>query len=141
MNETLEMISCDVAPRPLGNYSHAVAFGNLVVVSGIGPRDPKTNEVPGLVLDSSGNKLKYDIQSETRLTLKTIEKILLKAGSSLEKVMEIQVYLTNMGDFEAYNRVYSEFFTKHRPARTTIGVASLPGKISIEMKALAVRSL
>jgi len=135
----IETFVCEEAPTPLGNYSVAVGCGELIFVSGTGPRDPKTNRVPGLVLNEKGERVKYDIEAETRLTLENIQKILVSAGSSLDRVIEVNVYLTNMSDFEAYNRVYGGYFSSHRPARTTIGVASLPGKISIEMKVVASR--
>jgi len=118
-----------------------MAYGELVFLSGIASRDPVTNEVPGLKLSPSGEKVSYDIRQETRATLRTIAAILKTAGSSLEQVLEINVFLTDMRDFNAYNEVFAEFFPNHHPARTTIGVTALPGKISIEMKAVAVRSL
>jgi len=139
MDRKIEPIRCAEAPKALGNYSHAMAYGELIFVSGIASRDPVTNEVPGLRLSASGEKIAYDIRQETRATLRNIAAILATAESSLERVLEINVFLTDMGDFAAYNEVFAEFFSTHHPARTTIGVASLPGKISIEMKAVAVR--
>jgi 2-aminomuconate deaminase len=127
------------APKPLGNYSHAVSYGDLVFVSGIASRDFVTDEIPGLKLDAEGKKISYDIRAETKVTLRNIETILEDAGSSLSDVLEVNTYLLDMKDFGAYNEVYAEFFSKHRPARTTIGVASLPGHISIEMKVTAVK--
>lgn len=139
MGGDIESILCPRAPKALGNYSHATAFGELVFVSGIASRHPVTNEVPGLKLGKDGEKLSYDIKAETRATLENIQAILEEAGSSLERILEINVFLTDMKDFSAYNEVFAGFFPSHHPARTTIGVASLPGKISIEMKAVAVR--
>lgn len=127
------------APSALGNYSHAVCFGDLVVLSGIASRDPRTNQVPGLQKDASGRRIAYDIRAETRGTLQNIKTILEAAGSSLQHVLEVNTYLTSMGDFAAYNEVYAEFFPEHKPARTTIGVASLPGDIAIEIKCWAVK--
>ncbi len=135
----IELWNCEKAPKALGNYSHAVSYGDLVWVSGIASRDPITNEVPGLKLDANGRKIAYDIRQETRATLEHIRLILEVAGSGLDRVLEINTYLTDMKDFSAYNEIYSQFFPTHRPARTTIGVASLPGNISIEMKAVAVK--
>jgi len=135
----LETINSPRAPFPLGNYSHAVAYGDLVFISGIAARDPKTNQVPGLKLDADGKKIGYDIRAETRSTLENIRTILEDAGSDLEHVIEVNTYLLEMKDFGAYNEVYAEFFARHKPARTTIGVASLPGHIAIEMKMVAVR--
>lgn len=127
------------APKPLGNYSHAVSVGNLIFVAGIASRDFKTNQIPGLKLDSAGKKIGYDIRQETAATLKNIETILKEVGSSLDHVVEVNTYLLDMGDFEAYNSVYNTVFSKHHPARTTVGVQSLPGFVSIEMKVVAVK--
>lgn len=139
MKKDIEKINCARAPGALGCYSHAVAYGDLVFLSGIASRDPVTNDVPGLRLGPSGEKLSYDIRAETRGTLENIRSILAAAGSSLEGVLEITVFLTDMKDFAAYNEVFAEYFSSLRPARTTVGVASLPGKIAIEMKAVAVK--
>ena len=135
----IELVNCEKAPKALGNYSHAVVHGDLIFVSGIASRNPVTNQVPGLKLDPQGRKVSYDIRAETRATLETIEQILEAAGSGLDRVLEINTYLTDMNDFASYNEVYAEFFPLHRPARTTIGVAALPGNISVEMKAVAVK--
>lgn len=135
----IETIKAKGAPSALGNYSHAVAYKDLVFVSGIASRDAVTNQVPGLKLGPDGKKLSYDIKAETRGTLENIRTILKAAGSDLDRVLEINVFLLEMKDFAAYNEVFAEFFPDHHPARTTIGVASLPGNIAIEMKAIAVR--
>lgn len=135
----IKMISSPNAPKPLGNYSHAVCYGELIFVSGVASRNPATNEVPGLVVDRSGRKTAYDIRAETRATLENIRSILVSAGSSLERVLDVSVFLTDMKDFPAYNEVYAEFFNAHRPARTTVEVSSLPGNIAIEMKVTAVK--
>ncbi len=132
---------CEIpkAPKPLGNYSHATAYGELVFVSGMASRDFRTNEIPGLKLDGQGKRVSYDISAETRSTLENLKTVLEGAGSDLEHVLEVNVFLTDMNDFEAYNKVFAQYFSTHRPARTTLGVASLPGKIAIEMKAVAVK--
>jgi reactive intermediate/imine deaminase len=136
----LETIHCPEAPAALGNYSHAVAWGDLVILSGIASRDARTNRVPGLELDSQGRKLRYDIRAEARAALENIQRILHAAGSALDHVLEVNTYLLDMRDFAAYNEVFAEFFPTHRPARTTIAVAGLPGDISIEMKVVAIRT-
>ena len=136
----LEMVNTSNAPMALGNYSHAVVWKDLIFVAGIASRDPVSNSVPGLVLDGSGKKISYDIVEETKATLRNIKHILEGAGSDLEHVLDVTVFLTDMKDFQAYNKVYGEFFGQHRPARTTVGVSSLPGNISIEMKVIAVRA-
>lgn len=133
----IELIHCPEAPKALGNYSHAVRFGELIFVSGIAGRDPETNKVPGLQLDPSGKKIGYDIRAETRSTLDNIRRVLVSAGSSLSSVIEINVFLLNMADFAAYNEIFATYFPDHRPARTTVAVAGLPGQIAIEMKVVA----
>lgn len=135
----IQTFSVKGAPKPLGNYSHAVAHGDLIFVSGIASRDFETDKVPGLEKNATGKKTRYDIRAETRATLKNIQHILKEVGSDLEHVLEVNTYLLDMKDFAAYNETYAEFFTKHRPARTTVGVASLPGDVSIEMKVVAVK--
>lgn len=137
--EKISPVFCQEAPKPLGNYSHAVVYGEWVFVSGIASRDFVTNEVPGLKMSEDGRKLSYDIRQETQATLENIKKILVSAGSDLEHVIEVNTYLLDMRDFKAYNEIFSQYFREHRPARTTIAVAGLPGNISIEMKVVAVK--
>lgn len=137
--EKIERIRVNGAPSALGNYSHATAYRDLIFVSGIASRDPLTNQVPGLKLGSDGKKISYDIRLETRATLENIRTILTAAHSDLDHVLEVNVFLTDMKDFAAYNEVFAEFFPKYHPARTTLGVASLPGNIAIEMKVVAAR--
>lgn len=137
----IEYLNSKNAPKPLGNYSHAIGFGDLIFVSGIASRDFKTDKIPGLKLDAEGKRTGYDIRLETRATLENIKTILEDAGSSMEDVLDVTTYLTNMKDFGAYNEVYAEFFSKHRPARTTVEVSGLPGTLAIEIKVVARRML
>lgn len=136
----IDYIQCKEAPRPLGNYSHAIGYGDLVFVSGIAARDFLTDQVPGLRLDATGKKIGYDIRLETRATLENIRKILEDAESGIEDVLDVSVYLLDMKDFGAYNEVYTEYFHQHKPARTTVAVSGLPGNIAIEMKVVARRN-
>jgi reactive intermediate/imine deaminase len=118
------------APRPLGPYPHARRVGNLLFLSGIGPRHPATEQVAD------------GIEAQTRACIENVKAILEDAGSSLEKVVDVTVFLASLErDFAAYNRVYAEYFEAlpDRPARTTVGVAALPGRISVEMKIIAER--
>ncbi|MCB0418179.1 MAG: RidA family protein [Bdellovibrionaceae bacterium] len=137
----LEHLISRAAPKPLGKYSHAVIYKDLVFVCGMGPRNFETDAVPGLVLDEKGLRLDYDIEAETRATLLNLEIVLKEAGVGLKDVVEMNVFLTNMEDFPKMNAVYAEFFGEKAPVRTTLGVASLPGNIAVEMKATAVRPL
>ena len=132
-----QLIHCPEAPSALGNYSHAVCYQGLIFVSGMAGRNPQTNEIPGLKLDGQGKKIGYDIRAETRATLENISRVLQSAGSGLNRVLEVNVYLLDMNDFAAYNEIYATFFASHKPSRTTIGVAGLPGQIAIEMKVVA----
>ncbi len=116
------------APRALGPYPHARRVGNLLFLSGIGPRHPKTEQIP------------EGIEAQTRACIETIKVILEDAGSALEKVVDVTVFLTNMDrDFAAFNRVYAEYFAALpvRPTRTTVGVVALPVPISVELKIIA----
>lgn len=137
----IEYLNTPNAPKPLGNYSHAIGFGDLIFVSGIASRDFTTNKIPGLELDAEGKRVRYDIRQETRATLENIKTILEDSGSSLEDVLDVTTYLISMKDFGAYNEVYAEYFDKHRPARTTVEVSGLPGTIALEMKVIARRPL
>ena len=114
------------APRPVGPYPHARRFGNLLFVSGIGPRHSKTDEI------ASG------IEAQTRSCIENVKVILEDAGSSLESVIDVTVFLTDMAnDFAAFNRVYGEYFGTIQPSRTTVGVVALPTPISVELKVIA----
>jgi 2-aminomuconate deaminase len=114
------------APRPVGPYPHARRFGNLIFVSGIGPRHPETDEI------SEG------IEAQTRSCIENVKAILEDAGSSLEKVIDVTVFLTDIAnDFAGFNRVYGDYFGEIRPSRTTVGVVALPTPISVELKVIA----
>ncbi len=116
------------APRPLGPYPHARRLGNLLFLSGIGPRHRETEQIP------------YGIEAQTRACIENVTAILEDAGSSLEKVVDVTVFLTNIDrDFTAFNRVYGEYFEtlQSRPTRTTVGVVALPVPISVELKIIA----
>jgi 2-aminomuconate deaminase len=114
------------APRPLGPYPHARRSGHLLFLSGIGPRHPKTEQIP------------EGIEAQTRACIENVRVILEDSGSSLERVVDVTVFLTNVErDFAAYNRVYAEFFGEIRPTRTTVGVVALPSPISVELKVVA----
>jgi reactive intermediate/imine deaminase len=135
----IELVKDPAAPRPLGNYSHAAVWGDLVIVSGMASRDPETGAIPGLEKDAGGRKVSYDIRLETKGTLENIARVLEAAGSDLEHVLEVNTYLLDMKDFGAYNEAYAAFFSTHKPARTTVAVAGLPGDIAIEMRVVAVK--
>jgi len=123
---TSDVISTERAPAPVGPYPHARRVGELLFLSGIGPRQPGTNAIP------------KGIEAQTRATIENIRAILEAAGSALDKVLDVTVYLTDMkGDFERFNRVYAEYLGHVQPTRTTVGVDSLPTPISVELKVIA----
>jgi len=126
------------APPPVGPYPHARRVGDLLFLSGIGPRRPGTGEIPGLIRDGAGSVIAHDIEVQTRAAIENVKAILEEAGSSLEKVFDVTVYLTDMErDFSAFNRVYAEYLGKVQPTRTTVGVESLPTPIAVELKVIA----
>tara|TARA_B100001250_G_scaffold356216_1_gene331137 strand:- start:2275 stop:2922 length:648 start_codon:yes stop_codon:yes gene_type:complete len=126
-------------PSAVGAYPHLQRVGDLVFVSGMGPRQPGTNEIPGgPIKDESGNPLEYDIKAQTHAVIDNIRVILEEYGSGLESVVDVLVFLIDMErDFEGYNEVYAEYFSETLPARTTVSVDALPTSIAIELKVVA----
>jgi len=132
-------IRTDNAPKPVGLYPHSRRVGNLLFLSGIGPRRAQDDSIPGLELDSCGNIVKYDIELECHSVFKNIKSILDDSGSSWDNIVDVTVFLTNMkDDFDAFNKIYSKYFKNNQPARTTVEVLSLPTPIAIELKCIAV---
>lgn len=135
-----DIIRSERAPKPVGPYPHARRVGDFLFLSGIGPREPVTGEIPGLLRDAAGSVIDHDIEVQTRACIENIKTILEDAGSSLEKVLDVTVYLTDMErDFARFNRIYAEYFGHVQPTRTTVGVDSLPTPISVEMKVIAAK--
>ena len=132
------MIESSRAPEPVGLYPHARRVGNLLFLSGVGPRERGKKEIPGVVLDRSGNIESYDIEIQCRSVFRNVRYILEDAGSSWNNIVDVTVFLTNMkNDFAAYNRVYAEYFAENKPCRTTVEVNKLPTPIAIELKVIA----
>lgn len=127
------------APTPVGAYPHARRVGDLLFVSGMGPRRPGTGEIPGgPVRDPSGAPLPYDIEAQTRSVVQNIEQVLIAAGSSLRDVVDVTVFLVDMDrDFPTFNRIYAEYFGAIGPTRTTVEVNKLPTPIAVELKCIA----
>lgn len=131
----------DNAPAPLGAYSHAVWAGELLFISGQGARNPKTGMEAGVTLDVGGNVVAYDIAQQTQAVLDNLKTVLAAAGLTLHHLVDVSVFLRDMNDFELYNKVYRQNFDfENPPARTTVAVASLPGRNFIEIKAIATRN-
>lgn len=126
------------APEPVGLYPHARRVGNLLFLSGVGPRERGTKEIPGVELDENGNIVSYDIEKQCHSVFQNIRYILEDAGSSWDKLVDVTVFLTNMKeDFKTYNRIYAEYFKDNQPCRTTVEINSLPTPIAIELKCIA----
>jgi 2-aminophenol/2-amino-5-chlorophenol 1,6-dioxygenase alpha subunit len=136
--EDPNVIRTERAPKPVGPYPHARRVGDFLFLSGIGPRTPGTGEIPGIVRDGAGSVIDHDIEVQTRACIENVKAILEDAGSSLAKVLDVTVYLTDMQrDFERFNRIYTEYFGTIQPTRTTVGVDSLPTPIAVELKVIA----
>jgi reactive intermediate/imine deaminase len=132
------VIESSTAPEPVGAYPHARREGELLFLSGVGPRQKGTKKIPGVELDAEGNIVSYDVEVQTRSVIQNIQSSLEASGSSLEKVIDVQVYLTNMKkDFPTFNKVYAEFFKDVQATRTTIEVGALPTPIAVEFKVVA----
>jgi 2-aminomuconate deaminase len=126
------------APKPVGLYPHAKRVGNLLFLSGIGPREPGTNAIPGNVTDDAGNVIRYDIAAQCHSVFRNVRAVLEDAGASWEQIVDVTVFLTNMkDDFGVYNKIYAEYFATNRPTRTTVEVSRLPTPIAIELKVIA----
>lgn len=127
------------AAEPVGHFPHARKVGNLLFLSGIGPRERGTKKIPGVELDAEGKILSYDIETQCHSVFKNVRYILEEAGASWDKLVDVTVFLTNMkDDFKTYNRLWAEYFKDSPPCRTTVEVNCLPTPIAIELKCIAV---
>ena len=134
-------IHAAAAPKAVGHYPHARRVGNLLFLSGIGPRDPATNAIPGNEYFADGRVRKYDIAAQARAVFANVRAVLEASGARWEDLVDVTVYLTDMErDFAAYNAVWAEFFpdVSNAPCRTTLGITALPTPIAIELKCVAV---
>ena len=126
------------APEPVGLYPHARRVGNLLFLSGVGPRSRGTKDIPGVTLDQEGNIISYDIEAQCRSVFQNVKWILEDSGSSWDKMVDVTVFLTNMkDDFKTYNRLWAEYFGDNPPCRTTLEINCLPTPIAIELKVIA----
>jgi 2-aminomuconate deaminase len=134
-----ESIFSSTAPEAVGPYPHAKRFGDLIFVSGIGPRERGKKEIPGVTLSADGTVLEYDIEVQTRSVIENIRTILQVAGCDLKDIIDAQCFLTDIKkDFKKFNAVYAEYFNAESgPSRTTIGVTGLPTPIAVEIKVIA----
>lgn len=134
-----DVFNSEEAPEPVGLYPHARRVGNLLFLSGVGPRERGTDKIPGVELDKDGDIVSYDIEKQCRSVFRNVRAIVEAAGSSWERIVDVTVFLTDMSaDFATYNRIYAEHFAENRPCRTTVEVNRLPTPIAIELKVIAV---
>lgn len=136
-----DAVHSDKAPRAVGHYPHARRVGQLLFLSGIGPRNAADNSIPGNVLSEFGSLLSYDIVAQCHSVFANVRAVLEASGAQWSELVDVTVYLTDMArDFPAYNRVWAEYFpdTATAPCRTTLGITALPTPIAIELKCLAV---
>lgn len=134
-----EKIESSKAPEPVGLYPHARKVGNLLFLSGVGPRERGTKKIPGVELDDNGLIVSYDIEAQCHSVFRNIKYILEDSGSSWDKIIDVTVFLTNMkDDFPKYNKIWAEYFKENPPCRTTIEINKLPTPIAIELKVMAV---
>lgn len=135
-----DAIHASAAPRPVGHYPHARRVGGLLFLSGIGPRDPIGNGIPGNVHDAEGGLIAYDIEAQTRAVFANVRTVLEASGARWEDLVDVTVHLTDMAhDFAAYNAIWAEHFPDPAaaPCRTTLGITALPTPIAIELKCIA----
>lgn len=133
-----DFIHSSKAPEPVGLYPHARRVGNLLFLSGVGPRERGSKIISGVELDEEGNILSYDIEAQCHAVFRNVRYILKDAGSSWDDLVDITVFLTNMqDDFATYNRIYADYFKDNQPCRTTVEVNKLPTSIAIELKCIA----
>lgn len=126
------------APEPVGHYPHARRAGNLLFLSGVGPRKKGSKEIPGVTLDAAGNITSYDIETQCKSVFENVRDILEASGAKWEDLVDVTVYLTDMKkDFPAYNRLWAEYFKNNPPCRTTLEIGALPTPIAIELKCVA----
>ena len=138
----MSKISTEKAPKPVGLYPHARKVGNLLFLSGVGPRvagsDDIDSQVPGLKLDKNGNFIEFDFEAQCRSVFDNVRAVLEASGSSWDKLVDVTVFLVDMKrDFKKYNEIYAEYFKDNQPCRTTVEINSLPTPIAIELKCIA----
>jgi 2-aminomuconate deaminase len=135
-----QVVQTDTAPRAVGHYPHARRVGELLFLSGIGPRDARDNSIPGNVVAADGSLSAYDIVAQCHSVFANVRAVLEASGASWSDLVDVTVYLTDMArDFKAYNAVWAEYFpdAATAPCRTTLGITALPTPIAIELKCVA----
>lgn len=133
-----EKFNSQKAPEPIGLYPHARRVGDLLFLSGVGPRERGKNDIPGVTLDENGKIVSYNIEKQCHSVFANVKAILEDSGSSWDNLVDVTVFLTNMkADFKIYNKIYAEYFKDIQPCRTTVEINCLPTPIAIELKCIA----
>ncbi len=133
-------VMAEKAPEPVGPYPHARQVGDLLLLSGMGPRAAGQKDIPGVTLNDQGQIIDYCIETQTRQVFANLKAVLESAGADWTDLVDITVFLTNMDDdFKTFNRIYAEYFAANRPCRTTVEVSKLPTPIAIELKCIAYK--
>jgi 2-aminomuconate deaminase len=138
-----DAIHASTAPKAVGHYPHARRAGDLLFLSGIGPRDPANNAIPGNEYDADGRLLAYDIAAQTHAVFANVRAVLEASGARWDDLVDVTVYLTDINrDFKTYNAIWAEYFPDPAaaPCRTTLGITALPTPIAIELKCIASMS-
>lgn len=137
-NNTTSTINTAQAPKPVGLYPHAKQVGDLLFLSGVGPRSATSKDIPGVELNPDGTIKNYDIEAQCHSVFQNVKTILEASGASWDDLVDITVFLTNMDDdFAQYNKIYAEYFAQNQPCRTTVEINKLPTPIAIELKCVA----
>lgn len=135
---SIEKFNSKKAPEPIGLYPHARRVGDLLFLSGVGPRERGKNDIPGVTLDENGKIASYNIEKQCHSVFANVKAILEDSGSSWDNLVDVTVFLTNMkADFKIYNKIYAEYFKDIQPCRTTVEINCLPTPIAIELKCIA----
>ncbi|MCX7650490.1 MAG: RidA family protein [Flavobacteriales bacterium] len=138
MTNLKDSLVSEKAPEPVGHYPHARRVGNLLFLSGVGPRRRGSRDIPGVTLDDQGRIVDYDIEVQCRSVFENVRTVLEEAGSRWENIVDVTVFLTNMKkDFPTYNKLWAEYFPHNPPCRTTLEINALPTPIAIELKVIA----
>ncbi|MCZ7558373.1 MAG: Rid family hydrolase [Bacteroidia bacterium] len=138
MSDVSDAFHSTRAPEPVGLYPHARRVGNLLFLSGIGPRERGSRDIPGVTLAEDGSVAAYDFEAQCHSVFRNVRAVLEEAGSDWSKLVDVTVFLTNMKrDFAVYNTLYAEYFRDNQPCRTTVEISSLPTPIAIELKCIA----
>lgn len=133
-----QIVTANQAPEPVGAYPHARKVGNLLFLSGVGPRQRGSKEIPGVTLNDKGEIVAYDIEKQCHSVFQNVKLILEASGAKWENLIDVTVFLTNMkSDFKIFNKIYAEYFKENQPCRTTVEINALPTPIAIELKCIA----